>query len=69
MCVPQSLAASHPHLGDVLPIDADAAAPHVVEAEEQADDGALPRARRSHLHAKVKGLEDTRDSVLLEARG
>lgn len=47
------------HLGDVLPVDADAAAPHVVEAEEQADDGALPRARGSHLRSKDLG--DTRD--------
>lgn len=44
-CVPpQSLEALPPHLGDVLPINADAATPHIVEAEEQTDDGALARA-------------------------
>lgn len=38
------LEALPPHLGDVLPVNADAATPYIVEAEEQTDDGALSRA-------------------------
>lgn len=37
------------YLGDILPINSDAASPHVIEAKQQAKDGTFPRARGPHL--------------------
>eukprot|EP00962_Isochrysis_galbana_P018313 scaffold5292_cov113-Isochrysis_galbana.AAC.6 len=44
------------HLPHVAPVDADRAALHVEEAEEQAEEGGLPRARCAHHRARLPRL-------------
>lgn len=44
------------YLGNVLAVDADAAPLRVVEPEQQTQDGALPRTRRTHLNTKTGQL-------------
>lgn len=53
------------YLGDVLAVDADAAPLRVVEAEQQTQDGALPRPRRTHLKTHTQAKSEDLMGVLI----
>ncbi|MNS07818.1 hypothetical protein D3C72_392690 [compost metagenome] len=55
------------HLGDVLPVDGDAAVVHVVQALDQLDERGLARARMAHQADALSG-RDARGEVLVQRR-